>query len=116
MKIGKQVMLVLLSMLLVALIFPVCGSSLAAVQRDPSIVSGTSQMLILMQAPTVTNGTYTLDTKLLGTVATTMGNNLAGLVDDGAGSKLFFLEANTACHTPSQLTTCEVHFHVYSLI
>ncbi|NOU85992.1 hypothetical protein GC102_09410 [Paenibacillus sp. LMG 31460] len=97
MEIGKKIMIVFLSILLITSAVPVFAKGLVAAQGEPVLITGDfTSVDFNVSAPAVANGTYTLDTKLLGTVATTAGKNLAGLVADGTGSSLFFLEADTA--------------------
>ncbi|KRF43672.1 Ig-like domain-containing protein [Paenibacillus sp. Soil787] len=97
MKIGKQTIVLLISMLLFASIIPMSATVLAAAQTNPVLVSGDfTSVDFNVNVPTVTNGTYTPEPRLLGAVATTAGSNLAGVVTNVDGSKAFLMEADTA--------------------
>jgi uncharacterized protein YjdB len=65
-------------------------------QRQPVTVSGDFMNIDFnVTNPSVTNGVYTLDSKILGTVTTASGSNSAGRVVDSDGSSVFYMEANT---------------------
>ncbi|SDE20085.1 Ig-like domain (group 2) [Paenibacillus sp. UNCCL117] len=96
MNIGKQVMLIWLSLLLVSSSFPMLTAS-AAEQREPVMISGNFTSIDFnVTAPTVSNNVYTLDSKFLGTASMTPGSNSAGRVADSDDSHAFFMEASTA--------------------
>lgn len=96
MKFRKHIMLFIAAVLLFTTVVPMATEVLATGGREPVIVSGNfTNVDFNVTTPSVTNGVYTLDTKLLGTVTTTTGQNAAGLVTDANGSRSFYLEADT---------------------
>jgi uncharacterized protein YjdB len=65
-------------------------------QRQPVIISSNFTNIDFNAInPPVTNGVYTLDSKLMGTVTTATGSNSAGRVADSDGTNVFYMEANT---------------------
>lgn len=84
-----------LSMVLISTSLPITVRA-DTTQRQPVTVSGDfTNIDFNVTNPSVTNGVYTLDSKLLGTVTTSTGSNSAGRVADSDGSNVFYLEANT---------------------
>ncbi|OCT15183.1 hypothetical protein A8709_13855 [Paenibacillus pectinilyticus] len=96
MRLRKYVMLFIASLLMFATVVPIAGTASAAGGRPPVTVSGNyTNVDFNVTTPTVTNGTYTVEAKLLGTVTPTSGQNAAGLVTDANGLRSFYLEADT---------------------
>ncbi|GBG07811.1 hypothetical protein PAT3040_02372 [Paenibacillus agaridevorans] len=96
MKVGKQIMLIILSLLLVVPALPVLTAAAAEEQRAPAIIAGDfTNIDFNVSVPTAINNVYTLDSKLLGTVSATPGSNSAGSTDDSDGSNVFYMEANS---------------------
>lgn len=96
MKNCRQLWLLALAILVFVSSMPAYAEENDEGQRPPVIISGEyADIDFNSYTPSVSNATYTIDTKIFGTVVTDTGKN-AGIVQDGEAGGVFLMEALTS--------------------